>query len=168
MTGSRIVRPCSASAREIACLIHQVAYVESLKPMRVVELLDRADEPEVALLDEVEQRARPARVVARDRHHEPQVRLDQLPLRGLVAGVLAARELALLRRREQARRRRSAGRRASAGRRHSVPASPGSLRGVAGSSATAGLLVVRRVEEMLGGIAFHGVCIGRAVAPLEG
>ena len=29
-------------------------------------------------------------------------------------------------------------------------------------------LLVRWVEEMLGGIAFHGGCIGRAVAPLEG
>jgi hypothetical protein len=30
------------------------------------------------------------------------------------------------------------------------------------------LLVVRRVEEMFGCVAFHGACIGRAVAPLEG
>ena len=41
------------------------------------------------------------RVVAGDRHHEPQVRLDQLPLRHLVALVLAARELPLFLAREQ-------------------------------------------------------------------
>src|SRR5947209_19949935 len=31
-TGTRIVRPLSATARWTACLIHQVAYVENLKP----------------------------------------------------------------------------------------------------------------------------------------
>ena len=67
----------------------------------VVELLDRADQAEVALLDQVEQRHAGPRVVARDRHHEPQVRLDQLPLRVFVALVLAARELALLLARQQ-------------------------------------------------------------------
>ena len=67
----------------------------------VVELLDRADQPEVALLDQVEERHAGLRVVARDRHHEPQVALDQAPLRELVAEVLAPGELALLRRREQ-------------------------------------------------------------------
>ena len=68
----------------------------------VVELLDRPDQAEVPLLDQVEQRDAGLRVVARDRHHEPEVRLDQLSLCGLVALVLAARELALLLRREQA------------------------------------------------------------------
>ena len=67
----------------------------------VVELLDRADQAEVALLDQVEERHAGLRVVARDRHHEPQVALDQAPLRELVAEVLAPRELALLGRREQ-------------------------------------------------------------------
>ena len=62
----------------------------------VVELLDRADQAEVPLLDQVEERHAGLRVVARDRHHEPQVALDQAPLRELVAEVLAARELALL------------------------------------------------------------------------
>ena len=32
-TGSRMVRPESAIARVIACRIHQVAYVENLKPL---------------------------------------------------------------------------------------------------------------------------------------
>ena len=67
----------------------------------VVELLDRADQAEVALLDQVEERHARLRVVARDRHHEPQVALDQPALRRLVAEVLAARELALLGRRQQ-------------------------------------------------------------------
>ena len=67
-----------------------------MKPERVVELLDRADEAEVALLDQVEQRHAGPRVVPRDRHHEPEVALDQLPLGVLVALVLAAGELALL------------------------------------------------------------------------
>ena len=67
-----------------------------LEPELVVELLDGADQAEVALLNQVEQRHAGVRVVARDRHHEAQVRLDQAPLRGFVAEILAARELALL------------------------------------------------------------------------
>ena len=67
----------------------------------VVELLDRADQAEVALLDQVEQRHAGPRVVPRDRHHEAQVRLDQLPLRVLVACVLAPGELALFLARQQ-------------------------------------------------------------------
>ena len=67
-----------------------------LEAHRVVELLDRADQAEVALLDQVEQRHAGLRVVARDRHHEPEVRLDQLALGRLVALVLAPCELALL------------------------------------------------------------------------
>ena len=62
----------------------------------VVELLDRSDQAEVPLLDQVEQRHLGAGVVARDRHHEAQVRLDQAALGVLVAEVLAPRELALL------------------------------------------------------------------------
>ena len=67
----------------------------------VVELLDRADEAEVALLDQVEERDARVHVVARDRHDEAEVALDQAPLRGLVALVLAPRELALLGRRQE-------------------------------------------------------------------
>ena len=62
----------------------------------VVELLDRPDQAHVPLLDQVEQWHVRARVVACDRHHEAQVRLDQTPLGVLVAEVLAARELPLL------------------------------------------------------------------------
>ena len=67
----------------------------------VVELLDRADQAEVAFLDEVEERDAGFRVVARDRHDQAQVRLDQTALGGLVALVLQAGELAFLRRGEQ-------------------------------------------------------------------
>ena len=67
----------------------------------VVELLDRADQAEVALLDQIEQRHARPRVMPCDRHHEAEVRLDQLPLRFLVAGVLAPGELALFLAREQ-------------------------------------------------------------------
>jgi hypothetical protein len=72
-----------------------------LVPEPVVELLDGTDEAEVPLLDQVEQRDVGLRVVAGDRHHEPQVRLDQPPLRLFVALVLAPGELALLLAREQ-------------------------------------------------------------------
>ena len=67
----------------------------------IVELLDRANEPEVALLDEVEQRHAGSPVVPRDRHHEPEVALDEPSLGRLVACVLAPRELSLLIPREQ-------------------------------------------------------------------
>ena len=83
-------------------------------------------------------------------------------------GVLATRELALLRRREQpavadladVQLQRVVGGRAGETReaRAVSPARP----------AATCRLFVRRVEEMLGCIAFHGGCIGRAVAPLEG
>ena len=68
----------------------------------VVELLDRADEAEVPLLDQVEERHARLCVVPRDRHHEAEVALDQLALGRLVAEVLAPGQLTLLRRRQQA------------------------------------------------------------------
>src|SRR5262249_60026548 len=67
-----------------------------------VELLDRADQPEVAFLDQIEERDTSLRVVARDRHDEAQVAFDEPPLRFLVTFVLALGKLALLRRRQQA------------------------------------------------------------------
>ena len=63
-----------------------------LEAHRPVELVDRAHEAEVPFLDQVEERHVRARVVARDRHHEAQVRLDEPPPRDLVALVLALRE----------------------------------------------------------------------------
>ena len=57
-----------------------------LEAAAMVELLDRPHQPEVALLDEVEQR-QPARLVAtRHRHHEPEVGLDEAAAR--VGGVV--------------------------------------------------------------------------------
>ena len=45
---------------------------------------------------------------------------------------------------------------------------PGKLAGRRDLVDRDGRLVVGRVEEMLGCVAFHGACIGRTVAPLEG
>ena len=53
-------------------------------------------------LDQIQQRHAGLRVVARDRHHEAQVALDQALLGGLVAEILAPGELALLGRGQQA------------------------------------------------------------------
>ena len=97
-TGMRIVRAWSAIARVIAWRIHQVAYVENLKPFDVVELLHGPDQAEVALLDQVEEQHPPAHVPLGDRDHEAQVRLDQLPL-GELAVPLDAVEVAHERRR---------------------------------------------------------------------
>ncbi len=44
----------------------------------VLELLDRTDEALVALLDEVEEAHAASVVLFRDRHHEAEVRLDQV------------------------------------------------------------------------------------------
>ena len=66
-----------------------------------VELLDRAVQAERAFLNQIEKRdAKPA-VALRDRDNEPQVRLDHLPLRDLVAALDPLREDDLLRRRQQ-------------------------------------------------------------------
>ena len=67
-----------------------------LEALGVVELLDRADEAEVALLDEVEQREAGRCIDLRDRDHEAKVALDQAPLGRLVAEILETSELALL------------------------------------------------------------------------
>ena len=130
----------------------------------VVELLDRTNEPEVAFLDEVEEGDIRTRVVARDRHDEPKVRLDQLALRGLVPGILAAGELALLRRREQAtvadltHVELQGVVRARAGE-------PGELARCRRLVNDGRMLLVRRVEEMLGGKAFHGGSYRRHSCP---
>ena len=82
----------------------------------VVEFLDCADKPQVALLDQVQERDAGLRVIPCDRHDQAQVAFDQLPLRGFVARVLAAREIALFVAGEQRGRRRSGGRTGAAGR----------------------------------------------------
>ena len=53
----------------------------------VVELLDRPDQPERALLDQVEQRQTATDVALGDRNHQAQVRLDHVLLGGDVAAL---------------------------------------------------------------------------------
>jgi hypothetical protein len=57
---------------------------------------DGPDHAKVAFLDQVEQETARISVVARDRHNEPEVRLDQLILGVLAPLVLEATKLALL------------------------------------------------------------------------
>ena len=72
--------------------------LEALPP---VELLRRADQPDDALLDQIEQRQAVSLVPLRDRHDEPQVRVDQRSFARLVAALDPLRELDLLLGREQ-------------------------------------------------------------------
>ena len=67
-----------------------------LEALAVVELLDRADEAERALLDQVEEREPAAEVALRDRDDEAEVRLDHLRLRGHVAALDPLGEVDLL------------------------------------------------------------------------
>src|SRR5205814_8408625 len=67
-----------------------------------VEFLDRADQAEVALLDQVEQREATARVALGDRDDEAQVGLHQRVLRRHVVALGAAGEAHLVLAREQA------------------------------------------------------------------
>jgi hypothetical protein len=67
----------------------------------VVELLDRPDQPEDALLDQVEERQPEPAVALGVGHDEAQVRLDHAVLGGLVAALDALGELDLLLGREQ-------------------------------------------------------------------
>src|SRR3989449_4881967 len=60
-----------------------------------VELVDGAQEPEVSLLDQVGKREAAVQVAAGDLHDQAQIRLDELRLRGLVAGAGAPRALHL-------------------------------------------------------------------------
>ena len=72
-----------------------------LEALAVVELLGRADEPERALLDEVEEGQALVAVVLRDRDDQAEVRLDHLLLRVEVAALDALGEVDLLLRGEQ-------------------------------------------------------------------
>ena len=71
-----------------------------LEPSAPVELLDGADQPERALLDEVEEGQALVAVVLRDRDDEAEVRLDHPLLRLHVAALDPLRELDLLRGRQ--------------------------------------------------------------------
>ena len=64
-----------------------------LVALGVVELLDRADQPEVPLLDQVEEQHAATDVPLRDRDDEAQVRLDQLALGELAVAFDAAQEV---------------------------------------------------------------------------
>ena len=65
-----------------------------LEALRVVELLHRADEAEVAFLDEVEEQHAATHIALGDGHDEAQVRFDELLL-GVDAHLLDAAEAAL-------------------------------------------------------------------------
>ena len=78
-TGMRIVRPGRRCAGDgLADPPRGVG--GELEALGVVELLDRADQAEVALLDEVEQRHATTHVALGDRHDESKVRLGELLL----------------------------------------------------------------------------------------
>src|SRR5881275_3003326 len=102
-TGMRMVRAWSAMARVIACRLHQglqVLHVRHLvdpagdhprhgRPggvrgelvaLGVVELLDRTDQAEVALLDQVQERHAAAGVALGEGDHEPEIGLEQVVL----------------------------------------------------------------------------------------
>ena len=78
------MRPVLAMPRLIAWRIHHVAYVENLKPLRQSNFVDGVHQPEVAVLDEVEQRQPRCLILLGDRDDETQVGLDELAL-GLLA-----------------------------------------------------------------------------------
>jgi predicted ATPase/class 3 adenylate cyclase len=67
-----------------------------LEALAVVELLDRADQAERALLNQVEKGQAPPQVTLRDRDDEPKVRLDHLRLRVHVAALDPLGEVDLL------------------------------------------------------------------------
>ncbi len=67
-----------------------------------IELLQRVDQAEVPLLDEVEQRQAPVGVMLGNRHDEPQVALDHRLARREVAGQRAHGRVVLFLRRHQA------------------------------------------------------------------
>src|SRR6185436_21185331 len=67
-----------------------------LEPAPPVELLDCAVEAERALLDEIEERNADPAVALRDRHDEPEVRLDHHALGDRVSPLDALRERDLL------------------------------------------------------------------------
>ena len=66
-----------------------------LKALAIVELLDRADQPERAFLDQVEEREAAAEVPLRDRDDEPEISLDHLRLRRQVPALDPLREVDL-------------------------------------------------------------------------
>ena len=100
-TGIRIVRALSASAARDRLADPPGRVGRELVAAAPVELLDGADQPERAFLDQVEERETLVAVVLRDRDDEAEVRLDHPLLRGHVAALDPLRELDLLCGREQ-------------------------------------------------------------------
>ena len=99
-----MVRAWLITARSIVCRIHHVAYVEKRKPRAGIELLQRVDQAQVALLDEVEQRETAVGVVLGNRHDEPQVAFDHRLPGGEVARERLHRGVVLFLGRHQAMR----------------------------------------------------------------
>ena len=100
-TGIRIVRPLSAIARVTAWRNPPRGVGGELVAAAVVELLDRADEAQRALLDQIQERQAAAQVALRNRHDEAQVGLDHLLLGDQVTALDAACQLDLAVGREQ-------------------------------------------------------------------
>ena len=90
----RAARVCEAAADRLAD--PQRAVGGELEALAPVELLDRANQAEHALLDEVAKRQALALVLARDRDHEPQVRVDHAVLGLEVSALDALGQLDLL------------------------------------------------------------------------
>ena len=89
------MRDCSASAWRIACRIHQTAYGDELDPLRLVEFVRRADQAEVALVDQIGQGDALVLIFLGDRHDETEVRAHELVERFLIVQSDRFRELAL-------------------------------------------------------------------------
>src|SRR5215218_10083647 len=67
-----------------------------LETLAVVELLDGPHQPDVALLDQVEQRDAPSSILLRYRDNEPEVGFGEVGLGAPVAALYAPREVGLL------------------------------------------------------------------------
>jgi hypothetical protein len=80
-TGMRIVRAWSAIARVDPLANPPLRVGRELEAAPPVELLDRAGQADVPLLDQVEQRHAPADVALGDAHHQPEVGLGQAAAR---------------------------------------------------------------------------------------
>ncbi len=92
----RIVRPLSASERVTAWRNPPGGVGGELVAPAVVELLHRPDQPEGALLDEIEQGEAPADVALRDRDDESEIRFDHVLLGADVTPLYALGEGDLL------------------------------------------------------------------------
>ena len=90
-----MVRAWSAMARVMAWRIPPGGVRGELVALRVVELLDSADEAQVAFLDEVEEQHPASHVALGDGHHQAQVGLDERLL-GVYSHLFDARKTPLV------------------------------------------------------------------------